>query len=237
MVAVVDFKISEEAKALLSQYGYKVIAVPPHSKLASAISSHPDMLIFAIDNKLITSKIYYKENCEAIDEIVSCLGFELIFSNKEIGEKYPNDVIFNAALVGKYLIANIDFIADEILSLATKNNIKCVNIKQGYSKCSVCIVSDNAVITADSGIYKVLSEETDLDILKIGEGFVVLPPYDYGFIGGASGTDSKNVYFCGDLNTHPDGDKIRAFCQKHSKNAVSLLSGKLMDVGTIFLFE
>lgn len=234
MVAVVDCRISLKARLALEENGYKVIALPPYSGLQSAVASHPDMLIFATDDKLITSKGYYTENRAIIDEILQSCGLELVLSSVEIGEKYPNDVIFNAAKIGKYLVANTDYIAKEILSAMAEKGIKAINIKQGYSKCSICIVSDNAVITSDSGIYKTLCEETQLDVLKISEGFVDLVPYNHGFIGGATGADKENVYFCGDLNTHPDCDKIKNFCKKYSKNAVSLSGGKLTDIGTIF---
>ena len=236
MVAVVDYKMTKEAKESLINYGYKVITLPPHSKLGCGVSSHPDMLIFATDTTLITSESYYDENTALINEIISNTGFSLAVTSAEIGEKYPNDVTFNVACVGKYLIANTDYTEKEILRLANERGMTLININQGYAKCSIAVVGDNAVITSDNGIYKTLTEKTDLDILKIREGFIDLPPFDYGFIGGATGSDSQNVYFCGDLNSHPDGDSIKAFCQKHSKNAVSLSSGKLADVGTIFLF-
>ena len=236
MLAVVDCRTNEKPKETLYRLGYKVIALPPYGKLEKAVASHPDMLIFPLCGKLITSKEYYNENRSLLDEILFCAGFELLISEKEIGDRYPDNVCFNAARVGKYLIANTEYTAKEILSVADEIGLIPINIKQGYSKCSICVVSEDAVITSDSGIYKTLSEKTDLDVLKIREGFVDLPPFAYGFIGGATGADNKNVYFCGDLNTHPDADKIRAFCQKHSKNAVSLSGGNLIDVGTIFLF-
>ena len=235
MIAVVDCRMCEEARLALKDYGYKVIALPPYSGLQSAVASHPDMLIFITDDKLITSKGYYTENRERVDEIMQSCGLGLVLSSVEIGAKYPQDVIFNAAQVGEYLIANTDYIAKEILSAMAEKGIKAINVKQGYGKCSICIVSDNAVITSDSGIYKTLCEETALDVLKISEGFVNLAPYNHGFIGGATGADRENVYFCGDLNTHPDCQKIKNFCKKHSKNAVSLSGGTLTDIGTIFL--
>ena len=63
-----------------------------------------------------------------------------------------------------------------------------------------------------------------------------MPPYEYGFIGGATGSDLNNVYFCGELKNHPDSDKIIAFCKKCGKKAVSLSRDRLKDYGTIFLF-
>lgn len=234
MLAVTDCRITEDQKQTLCRYGHEVVTLPPSDTLPEGVASHPDMLIFILGKKIITSKNYYKSNRRAIDEILTYGQFELVLSSEELGEKYPNDVIFNAAKVGRYLIANTKYTAKEILLLADDNALTVIDIKQGYSKCSICVVSDSAVITSDSGIYKTLLEKTCLDVLKISEGFVDLPPYNYGFIGGATGEDFENVYFCGNLNTHPDGEKIKMFCEKHSKNAVSLSSGTLTDIGTIF---
>lgn len=236
MIAVVDFKMGKAMKSCLEKIGYKIISLPPSMKLEDSISSHPDMLLFYLDKNIITGKDYYTENKGVIDEIIKETGFNLILSKTEGQGEYPFDVTFNAAVVGKYLIANENFVADEILSLAGKKGLKTVNIKQGYAKCSICTLSDSAVITADEGIAKTLLSETDLDVLKIKEGFVDLPPYKYSFIGGASGADKENVYFCGDLKKHPDFDKIFNFCNKHGKNVVSLSDGNLTDFGTIFLF-
>ena len=61
-----------------------------------------------------------------------------------------------------------------------------------------------------------------------------LDGYDTGFIGGASGADDDAVYFCGDVSHHPDADAIKAFCQKHGKECVSLSDEELTDVGTLF---
>jgi len=55
-----------------------------------------------------------------------------------------------------------------------------------------------------------------------------------GFIGGASGNDGANTYFCGNIDLHPDGEAIKSFCKAHGRPAVSLGANQLYDVGTIF---
>lgn len=235
MIAVTDFRIGEEIRLSLGKFGYKIISLPPSDFLEDSISSHPDMLMFFLKQNLITGEKYYRKNKSVIDEIIKETGFNLITSKKEGQGKYPLDVCFNAAAVGEYLIGNLPYLSDEILSLAYKEGLKTVNINQGYAKCSLCVVSESAVITADKAVAKTLLNNTDLDVLLIKEGFVELPPYKYGFIGGATGSDRKNVYFCGEISNHPDSQKIIEFCSFHQKNAVSLSCGTLADFGTIFL--
>ena len=236
MIAVADYRVSGEIKSSLEKFGYKTISLPPSKSLQGGISSHADMLLFYLDKNLIIGENYYTDNKSVIDEIIKETGFNLIISENEGYGDYPFNVSFNAAAVGKYLITNKKFTAKEILCLANNKGLKTVNIKQGYAKCSICIVNDNAVITADEGIEKTLLNETDIDVLKISQGFIELPPYEYGFIGGATGSDLNNVYFCGELKNHPDSDKIIAFCKKCGKKAVSLSRDRLKDYGTIFLF-
>ena len=58
-----------------------------------------------------------------------------------------------------------------------------INVSQGYSKCSLCIVNENSVITEDDGIAEVLKRH-NMDVLKISAGDVLLSGLDYGFLGG-----------------------------------------------------
>ena len=93
-------------------------------------------------------------------------------------------------------------------------------------------INDENVITADVGISRALSE-VGINVLLITPGHISLPPYEYGFIGGASGVDGKTVYFLGDIMTHPDGKKITEFIENLGMKAVSLDSGELQDMGGI----
>jgi hypothetical protein len=98
------------------------------------------------------------------------------------------------------------------------------------------VVGDNAIITADPSIAKAVKEK-GIDVLSVSPLGVRLDGYDYGFIGGASGTDEENVYFCGNIDLHPDSERIKAFCRKHGKNAVSLSDEPLYDYGTLIFIK
>lgn len=236
MLALTDCRIDQLALLSLEKQGYKSICLPTFNCLPKPVSAHPDMLIFVLSDTLVTHTDYYKIARKQIDEITQTLNLKLCLSDEKISHQYPNDVLFNAAVIGKYLIANMDLTSKEIRRLAEKTGLTPIHINQGYAKCSLCVVSENAVVTSDKGIVKALSQKTELNILEIREGFVDLDGYNHGFIGGASGTDRDNVYFCGDLSLHPDGEKIVRFCAEQGKKAVSLLKTPLCDVGTIFCF-
>ena len=236
MLAVTDIRTGEEYKQALENIGCEVVALPRFPLLAEPVSAHPDMLFFIINGKLITHKLYYDIAKQEIDKILIKGNLMLVLSEEKTGEKYPFDVLFNAALVGNKIIGNKNYISKHIISEAEKSGIELVHTNQGYAKCSVCCVGDNAVITADNSVYEA-AKQSGIDVLKISEGFVELNGYNYGFIGGATGNDKGNVYFYGDLEKHPDVKKIKVFLNKHNKKAVSLSKEKLYDFGTLVLIN
>ena len=233
MIALIDSRTGKNICDALREYGFTTVLMQPSPNLQDPIASHADMLLFIGFDRLFCHSDYYKSNKELIDQILLAGGLSLTLSDESWSKEYPNDVLFNAALVGDHLVCNKKTVSKDILFKAIEQGYKIVNIPQGYTKCSICTVSDNAVITADKAIEKACKSE-NIDVLLISEGCVSLPPYNFGFIGGASGTCGDKVYFCGSVTAHPDGDKIKNFCQKHGKMAVSLSDEQLKDVGSIF---
>lgn len=233
MYVISDQRICEGALSALSLDGFEPILLPPAPYLQSAVASHTDMLIFLGFGRLFCHKDYYESNSALIDRIATLSGLELTLSSEHTGEKYPLDVLFNACLIGNRLICNKKTVSKLILDSAVKQNCEIVNVPQGYTKCSVAVVSDCAIITADRSIAEVC-RAVGIDVLTVSEGYISLPPYNFGFIGGASGYQGDKVYFCGSLDSHPDGERIEEFCLKHKKSAISLTEGELQDVGSLF---
>ena len=233
MYALIDFRASEASLSALKDCGYTPILMPPAPYLDGAIASHTDMLLFIGFGQLFCHAKYFESNNELIDGIISASGLELVISHEETGNKYPTDVLFNACLVNNKLICNKKSVSKLILNTAENENYKIINVPQGYTKCSICPISDNAIITADKSIARAC-EDAGIDVLLIGEGDISLPPYNFGFIGGASGMHTDKVFFCGSVDRHVDALIIYEFCAKHEKTVVSLSSDCLQDVGSIF---
>ena len=141
----------------------------------------------------------------------------------------------DAAKIGEHLICHSDHTSKKVLERFPS---AVIPTRQGYAKCACVPVSDHALITSDRSIEKA-AVSAGISVLRIESGNVELPGYDTGFIGGAAsctiGRDLDEIYFCGDLDRHPSGDQIRAFCQRHGKTAVTLGDFPLTDVGTMFL--
>ena len=207
----------------LKQEGFEVKLLAPFSALESPVDTHADMLLLAVSDTFFIHQDYK----------IDLNGFEKIIKIDEpMSNKYPNDVLINIAIVGKNAFCNTKFASKTVLQYLEKNNFSIHHVAQGYAHCSTCIVSDNAIISADKGIVEA-AKGVGIDALLISSGHISLPPYEYGFIGGSCGSNGDKIYFCGALNHHPDGKKIRQFCEKHGKSAIELSNHPLVDIGGI----
>ena len=233
MIALIDCRTSAITLDSLKNHGVEPVLMPPSPSLQTGVASHTDMLVFIGFGRLFCHTSYYESNNALIDNIIQLSGLSLSLSSEEWTNDYPRDVLFNACLIGNKLICNDKTVSRDVLRTACDSGIEIVNVSQGYTKCSICAVSDNAIITADKSIAKAC-QKVGMDVLLVSEGHISLPPYKFGFIGGTSGLCKDSVYFCGSLLTHHDGDRINEFCLKHGKKAVSLSNGDLQDVGSIF---
>ncbi len=233
MIAIIDARQPSAVRDALRECGFDIVALPAFPRLPAPVSGHPDMLIFIACGVLFTHSEYYSIARSQIDKIVTVLNLDLVLCDDDIVSEYPYDVRFNLALVGEHVIGRRASAAHHILEFCDRQSIDFIDVRQGYSKCSVCVVSDDAVITADRDIA-LAARNIGIDVLEIIPGGVSLPGYDTGFLGGASGADAGNVYFSGNLASHPDACAIECFCHRHGKKVVSLSTEPLFDGGTMF---
>ena len=189
---------------------------------------HADMQCLIMDDTAFVLR-----RCERLARALSGL-YNVVLCGDDIVAAYPGNVALNAAAVGKYVLARTASLAPEVRDHCAAHGYQLINVRQGYAKCSCAIVSDNAIITADKGIYNSL-KETNIEVLLIEEGRVALEGADYGFIGGASGLDicesKRTLYFSGNITRHPDYERIKAFCDDRDTVIVPLTDDVLTDIG------
>lgn len=229
---IVDERISEKCERSLLKEGYSLLKLPPDPNLDAAVSSHPDTVVFYSDGELITTADY----CDAAPYFFSdlrdfCPEVRISFTADKRQAKYPGDCQMNALLIGKKLFCKRDSLSDGIISLAKKKGCEICPVNQGYPACTV-LAFGNRAITADRGMARAL-RENGIDVTLIAEGHILLPPYEYGFIGGACGVCEKKVYFFGDLMSHPDGERIREAILSEGFTPISLSDEPLRDLGGI----
>ena len=233
--ALIDCRMRENERSSLLAYADRIIPLSPLSALPAPVASHPDMLVWCYGNTIITWSEYKRQNADIFTELEGA-GAKILTADEAPSDKYPLDVPLNAAVVGKSIITNTRAVSKKIKAFAEQNKLQTLHTNQGYSKCSTCVVSDNAIITADTSIHE-LAEKSGISSLLISADGVRLDGYDKGFIGGASGNDGTHVFFCGDLYAHPDGEKISDFCKSHGKIPVSLSDEPLYDYGTVMFLD
>ena len=216
---------AKETKIALNKLGIDCIEICPNSNIISSVSSHPDIRIMHYWNNIL-----YCDNSinTALDD------FSLIRRiGEELQEKYPYDVKLNCVRINDKLICNKNTISREILEQAERDNLKIINTKQGYTKCSICVVDENCIITDDESIYKSTQNYFD-DVLLISKGSIKLEGMNYGFIGGATGKLNKNVLaFNGRLDSHPDSNGIIDILSKYNVKPIELINNRLTDIGSI----
>ena len=234
-IAITDSRIDKESERKLMMLGYKVITLPPFSKLSDAVASHPDMLIKRIGNEYLS----YADYCEEASYVFSDLsllcrgvGARFTFVADEVAPAYPSDVGLNALTIAGKLFCRVKSASATMLETAKRSGLEIVNVNQGYPACTVLKLSEEAVITSDRGMAKILKEH-GIRVTLIESGSISLPPHEYGFIGGAGEVDGYRLFFFGDPSLHPDGDKILKAAKDEGLTVVPLSSLSLSDFGGI----
>ena len=223
-IAIIDPRMPARAKIRLKKMGYHVAETPLHPRLAGPVKGHPDMMLFSRGKKVI-----YEPHLEMLARLLRDNGYECIKGERIKSSGYPENIIYDACSIGKYIIYYDGKVEKNIESLKAK----FIKVKQGYAKCSIVPVDDRYIITSDISIKKAWGKNT----LLVKPGNIKLPGYKTGFIGGASGSHKDKIFFIGSLKNHPDGKSIRRFVEGKGKKVIELCDGPLYDVGSIFFFE
>lgn len=229
-LAIIDGRIPMEIERKLYELEIKIIKTEKILGLYEAVSYHPDIMLHHLggDKIVVAPNI----NSKLVYELENN-GFNIICGKREVGTKYPWDVPYNAARVGNNLICNIKYTDDILLENIYSMKIKIINVNQGYTKCSICIVDNHAIITSDYKIYKTLIQN-NIECCLINSGGIELFNMNYGFIGGSSGLiSSQCLAFFGDLYAHNDYEKIIKFLIKYNKKKLNLSEKIINDFGSL----
>ena len=230
MVTFIDYRTTKTEKNSLSKLNIDFIEVPKNPILYDAIDGHVDIQLNIIDKKE-KKIIIHKDMNNSFIQKLKLYNINYIKSFNSLTEKYPGDIILNAAILDDDIIHNFKYTDKNLISCMTHKNF--INIKQGYSKCSILPVRKKAIITNDKGIYDTL-KNNDYDILLLPPGDILLPNLNYGFIGGVGGKISENsLAFFGNLDYYKYGKEVKDFLSKYDIKPVYLREGKLIDRGSL----
>lgn len=227
---LVDKRTPERIVKKLEQMGITCFKGVILEEMHPAISGHVDMQLAHIGGNTFVCDprtLSYYETMWQEKKV------RLLPGNKLARRNYPEDVAYNILNVGNYAFHLAGATDDVVRQELSRRGITWEAVRQGYSKCSVCVVSKTALITGDKGIAK-KATGLGFDVLCIETKEIRLPGMDMGFIGGASGKLKKDLLaFTGDIKKLRCGQAIEAFCHAHGVEIICLADGEVLDIGSI----
>ncbi len=223
---LVDAKLHKEREIIdfLEQKGVVLHYLPADFRFYEGIKGHPDIVGCPLFCKTIIEPSCYEKNETLFKSFQIEMGQEYLFGS------YPRDILYNVAVFGRFAIhgKRIDCVLQKELR---KANIESIVVKQGYSKCSVVVVDAHSIITSDVGIWRSCKDKLDVLLISVWED-IVLANLPYGFLGGCSLNRGNKIYFTGEIERHPDYEKMEHFAKERGVSLVSMRKGSLMDVGS-----
>ena len=226
---LINQDLPEKYKSVIKRFG-RCVPLPPSDILPPPVGSHPDTLIGKIGDE-----IFVGESDVSLRRALDAEKIKYRVSAHAAAGKYPLDCALNFFTVKNMLFGKTDTMSADAAKFAEENGYEMIYVRQGYAHCATALVGGGA-ITSDDGIFDALTLR-GVPSLKITSGNILLPPYKYGFIGGAGGVVNDNtVIFFGSLSFHPDGEKIRKFC---SDMRVRIIEGDgpLYDYGGMITLD
>jgi len=229
-LAVISCDAAPYADALAAHCA-DVLLLPPCTRHDRRIAAHPDTLLAQLGDVLVTSAVYAAEAEAVFAELHRRCACRVIRAAYVPGRQYPADVGCNILACGRFAYALTAHLAAEVIAAAAEQGITLRNVRQGYAGCSA-LSCGGMIITADPSILRAAAAD-GVRTLAISPDGILLPGYDRGFIGGASGYAAGAAAFFGDIGRHPDGWRIAAALEAHGVEMISLADKALCDYGGI----
>ncbi|MGN0519498.1 MAG: DUF6873 family GME fold protein [Candidatus Fimenecus sp.] len=214
----------------LDALGLSVLYTAPIAALPKALYAHTDLAVCPLKNRQ-----FFLDNSQTeLYSNLQAFGCCTSYGNQKVQSGYPQDVPYNALQLGaKFLLCNKKTVASSILQYAIAENCVILNCRQGYTKCSVAPIRENAVMTDDKSIAEILLKN-DFDVLLLEKGDILLHGFQYGFIGGCCTMISKSeMLFLGDMRSHRNADAIQAFLKNYGISPICAGKTPLTDIGSL----
>ena len=237
MKLIIDQRMRKIEKEKLKQLGYELIEIKQSKNVHEVISSHTDIFISKIGNKLIVEPTQYDNLKQYIQD-----NIEIQKGNEEIQINYPFDIKYNVCIIGKKALHNFEYTDSRIKEELQKQGYELINTTQGYTNCSIAVIDENSAIVTDKGLYKILQKHNiDVLYLEYQPDIKLLNNEGYskrqGFIGGAISRIENMIFVSGDLNKIDQDEKIREFIQSKKIDVFEFKGLDVIDYGGIIKID
>lgn len=230
---LIDERMRSIEKETLKGLGYELIETKKNTKIYPEISSHVDIFACKVKNKIIAEKYTY-------DILKNKLKKDIIIQgDSAIQNVYPNDINYNVCIVGNKAIHNFKYTDSKIAQELKENNFELINVKQGYSNCSIAVIDENSIILNDKGLYNSLRDSglnilfldymPDIKLFNENKNYSEMN----GFIGGAITRIADNIVIFGDLEKIDYNGYIRKFIKEKCLNVIDFSGLDVIDYGGI----
>lgn len=211
---IIDERIRKEEYEYLKEF-FDIQKLPLSKDVYDEISGHSDIFYCKLNNEVIC----------APNAIIKDKSFKT--GNRKVEKRYPNDVLYNACQIGRYIIG----------SQHTDKSIPVdIQVRQGYVKCSIVVTSEKSCITTDEWIAKKLMLY-GIDALYISESNINLLDRNSnisnikGFIGGATLVFDNKFLLFGDVDNLSDKEKVMKHIDKYNLELIYFKGLDIFDYG------
>lgn len=229
-IIILGKKYCQLLEAPLINLGIDPLFVPDNPHVDPRLSGHADLSVLHTGGNRLWLAPHFKETLFA--EQLYHLGFQVNFPSAKQSSVYPEDAQLNICICGKHAICNRKNVPKEIIDVIRDHDLRLIDCRQGYSKCSVCVVDREAIITADRGV-ELAARKAGLEVLLIEPSCIALNGFPYGFIGGASFKISEGkLAFTGTLDMHKSKNDILNFLKSRQIEPIFLTDRPIFDIGS-----
>jgi len=220
---ILSHKADKKLVEFFRELDLEVVLTKENKFVYEAVSDHPDLFVFRDGSRYIIEPNMYDYYVDRLKKF----DVEIIKGKKNIGFKYPENVLYNSVVINGILIGS-KYDDDSIRDYYNEK----ILVKQGYTKCNVLPVNDESFITTDVGIYN--NAKGMFDVLLIEPKGIFLDQMEYGFVGGTGGKISENeIVFTGNIELLDDYEKIKEFIETKNIKIYYPEDIRLMDLGSI----
>ncbi len=228
-LAVVDARCGETIVERLHEYAEEVFLFCSENVTYESVSCHPDIFLYQDSRSLVLAPNAPK----ALLEALSAHSVPFVVGKSEVGFTLSDSCYYNCVATEQTFFHRKGF-TDEVVGRMNAEK-RFVELPQSYTRCSMLPISEEAFVTSDAGIHRVLLREGFSSFLFSPEK-IRIAVHKYGFLGGTCGKMENKLIFMGNPLMHEDGASLCRFVEARGCEIVSLADQYLYDGGGLFFF-
>lgn len=233
MKLIIDERMRLTEKDKLKKLGYDLIEIKQSKQVYQEISSHVDIFICKVGEKIIVEPTQYDYiKAQVQDKQIIEQG------NETVESKYPLDIKYNVCTIGNKAVHNFEYTDSKIKEQLQQQGYELIDTTQGYTNCSIAVIDDNSAIVTDKGLYKILQKHNiDVLYLQYEPEIKLLNGNEYsnkkGFIGGVISRIANQIVVTGDLDKVDPSGFIRKFVLSKGLGIIEFKGLDVIDYGGI----